>query len=418
MYHVFPAGTMKRFAHSFPAFALAITISASACCEDGSGGGGTNGSNGQAEPNAFGVTSEFFAPANNPDAIQFAPDGRLFIADHWSGTIRVAGSDGSVPADPWATVPNVTANLFWGLTGLAIDPEFETNRYVYAFYTELVEAGPPAVGKPVVVRFTEQDGKGTDLQVIVGDLPAAGPFNVMGSINFGPDGFLYVTLGDYGNPEQAGATGQPLPQDLGSPIGKVLRISKADGSAPADNPFVGQSGADPRIFAYGFREAFDFAFHPTNGAMYGTDNGGRTCGEVNIIVKGADYGWPRTAQSPFDCAVTPQTAPIYLLAKDGARPNDIDSTLAVGGVELISASVYPNLGDSLIICEIDTLMRRLVLAPPNFDSVTANDVIQQNGCFAIAASQDGIIYYGTTYEIRRLLPPAETPSTPPATSEN
>ncbi|MGH8527048.1 MAG: PQQ-dependent sugar dehydrogenase, partial [Gammaproteobacteria bacterium] len=367
---------MKRFAYSFAAFSLAATIAAgglawisSESSEDGDGEEG---------PNPFGLTSEFFAPANNPDAIEFAPDGRLFITDHWSGTIRVAGPDGALIADPWATVPNIAADIYWGLTGLAIDPGFESNHYVYALYTELVETGPPTVGKPTIVRFTEEEGKGADLKVIVSDLPQAGPFNANGRIHFGPDGFLYVTLGDYGNPQEVGPSGQPLPQDLGSPIGKVLRVNKEDGSAPADNPFVSQPGADPRIFAYGFREAFDFDFHPDTGAMYGTDSGGRTCEEVNIIEKGADYGWPRTAQSPYDCAATPQTTPVYLLAEDGLSANDLDSTVGMSGVEFISASVYPALGDSLALCEITTkLMRRLLLSPPNFDSVSANDVIQR-----------------------------------------
>ncbi|MGH9199165.1 MAG: PQQ-dependent sugar dehydrogenase, partial [Acidimicrobiia bacterium] len=176
-----------------------------------------------------------------------------------------------------------------------------------------------------------------------------------------------------------------------------------------------QPGADPRIFAYGFREAFDFDFHPDTGAMYGTDSGGRTCEEVNIIEKGADYGWPRTAQSPYDCAATPQTTPVYLLAEDGLSANDLDSTVGMSGVEFISASVYPALGDSLALCEITTkLMRRLLLSPPNFDSVSANDVIQRDCWLDITVSPDGEIYYGNTYEVRRILPSRpETPSPSP-----
>jgi glucose/arabinose dehydrogenase len=277
---------------------------------------------------------------------------------------------------------------------------------VYAFYTELIGAGPQPIGKPVVVRLTEREGKGSDLQVIVSDLPPAGPFDAIGSIHFGPDGFLYLTLGDYGNPEAPGPLGQQLPQDLGSPIGKVLRVNKEDGSAPADNPFVSQPGADPRIFAYGFREPFDFAFHPDTGAMYGTDDGGRTCEEVNIIEKGANYGWPMTGQSPFDCSATPQRSPIYLLAKDGLRPNDLDSTVAVSGMEFISGSIYPMLGDSLVTCEISTgLMRRLILSAPNLDSVTANDIVLRDCSLDITIGPDGAIYYGNIYEIRRILPP-------------
>jgi glucose/arabinose dehydrogenase len=255
------------------------------------------------------------------------------------------------------------------------------------------------------------------MQVIIGDLPVvdgARPFNANGSLHFGPDGFLYLTLGDYDKPLELGPLGQPLPQDLASPIGKVLRVNKADGSGPADNPFVDQDGADSRIFAYGFREPFDFAFHPESGRMYGSDNGGRTCEELNIIEGGADYGWPRTGQSPFDCAANPQRSPVYMLSREGTRPNDIDSTVGISAIDFVSGAVYPVLGDSLVLCEIGTqFMRRLVLAPPNFDSVTANDIVQRDCWTEVAVNPDGIIYYSNNYEVRRLLPPPETTSPEP-----
>ena len=307
---------------SLPALCLVLAV-ASAC-------GGGNGD--KSESNPFGLASEVVAPSANADAIAFAPDGRLFFAEHWTGAIRVVSPNGQLLPDAWATVRNIAANLYWGLTGLAIDPQFESNRYVYAFYTEMIAAGPPAVGRPVLVRFAEQGGKGSDPRVIVGDLPEAEAQrpNVNGSIHFGPDGFLYLTLGDYDRRLDLGPLGKQLPQDLGSPIGKLLRINKEDGSAPADNPFVNQPGADPRIFAYGFRNAFDFASDAARGRMFGSDNGGRTCEEINVIEKGA--GWPRTEQTPFDCGATPQHAPIDLLALQGMTPADLDSVVGVTGI--------------------------------------------------------------------------------------
>ena len=399
---------MNRILAICPLFLLLILVEISSAC----GGGDSK----EPEPNPFGLKSELVAPAANADAIAFAPDGRLFFAEHWTGAIRVVSADGQLAPDAWATVPNIAANLYWGLTGLAIDPEFESNRYVYALYTELIEAGPPLVGRPVLVRFADQGGKGSDLRVIVGDLPEAeesGP-NVNGSIHFGADGFLYLTLGDYNRRLELGPLGKELPQDLGSPIGKLLRINKEDGSAPADNPFVNQPGADPRIFAYGFRNAFDFASNASNGRMFGSDNGGRTCEEINVIEKGADYGWPRTEQTPFDCGATPQQAPIHLLALEGMKPADLDSVVGVTGIDLISGDVYPVLGgDSLVVCESRSLlMRRLLLEAPGLNSVTADDVIGRD-CVAVATNKDGLIYYSTVYEIRRLLPPAESPSPSP-----
>jgi glucose/arabinose dehydrogenase len=387
-------------------------VLAVACGGDGDG----NGNGEDSDSNPFGLTSEVVAAAGNVDAIAFAPDGRLFFAEHWTGAIRVVSPEGELMPDPWATVPNLAANLYWGLTGLAIDPEFESNGYVYALYTEQVEAGPPPVGKPVLVRFTDQDGKGAAIQVIVNDLPeadGAAHFNVNGNVHFGPDGFLYLTLGDYDRRLETGPLGQQFPLDLGSPIGKILRIDKNDGSAPTDNPFVEREGADARIFAYGFRNRFAFAFHPDSGRIYGSDNGGRTCEEINIVEKGADYGWPRTEQTPFDCTATPQQPPIHLLAFDDMKPADLDSVVGVTGIDFISGEVYPTLGDSLILCESRSqLMRRLVLEPPGLDQVTAEDAIGRD-CGQVATSHDGLIYYSTVYDIRRLVPPAESPSPPP-----
>jgi len=391
--------------------ALAVSISGAAC------GGGDDPDDKAEETSQSGLTSEAVAPAANAEAIAFTPDGRLFFAEHWTGAIRVVGADGQPLPDPWATVPNLAADAYWGLTGLAIDPEFDSNGYVYALYTELIQAGPPPIGKPVLVRFTERDAKGTDIRVIVSDLPEAnwptGP-SVNGTINFGPDGFLYLTLGDYGRPLEAGPLGQPLPLDLGSPIGKVLRVTKEDGSAPADNPFVNQPGADPRIFAYGFRSPFNFAFHPESGRMYGSDNNNRSCEELNIIDKGADYGWPATENR--DCGAPPHQSPIHLLALDGLQPIDTDSTVGVSGMEFVSGDVYPMLGDSLVFCEArPQLIRTLTLEAPSFERATGGDVIGRD-CWDVTISPDGLIYYGSTYDIRRLVHSGLSPSAPLAAS--
>ena len=397
------------------AFLVLAVIAGSAC------GGGGDGD--EEEPaSKFGLTTEVVAPAANAEAIAFAPDGRLFFAEHWTGAIRVISADGQLSPDPWAIVPDLAANLYWGLTGLAIDPEFESNRYVYALYTELVATEPSQIGKPIVVRFTDQDGKGTDMGVIVGDLPeadlAANNFNLNGSLYFGPDGFLYLTLGDYDRRLEIGPLGQQIPQDLGSPIGKILRINQEDGSAPEDNPFVDQEGADPRIFSYGFRNHSDLAFQSDSGQVYAADNNGRTCEEINIIVIGADYGWPRTEQTPFDCAATPQQEPIHHLALEGMKPADLDSVVGVTGIAFISGSVYPTLGDSLIVCESRSqLMRRLALETPALDRVTAEDTIERD-CGEVATNEDGLIYFSTVYDIRRLVPPPESApaESPPAES--
>ena len=112
----------------------------------------------------FGLKSEVAANADRARAMAFAPDGRLFFAEQYTGAIRILQADGTLQADPFAqlTVANYV-DLDWGLTGLALDPNFADNHFVYAFYTEPVtEGGANPTGRPKLVRFTEDNGKATD----------------------------------------------------------------------------------------------------------------------------------------------------------------------------------------------------------------------------------------------------------------
>ena len=218
-----------------------------------------------------------------------------------------------------------------------------------------------------------------------------------GQIAFGPDGFLYIAVGDY----DVGVS-----QDLSLPIGKLLRVDKEDGTAPPDNPFVGEPNVDPRIFAYGFRESFDFAFRPETGQIYGNDNTPGSCEELNLIKAGGNYGWPDVGEFPWpDCAAGQQVKAIHLFAPKGMKPGDYLSTVLVAGKEFVSGDVYPILGDSLLVCQGDeTLMRRLTLAGADLDQVTANDVVIRDCSLGVTVNPDGVVYYSNDKEIRRLVP--------------
>ena len=257
--------------------------------------------------------------ADNVSAIAFAPDGRMFYAQQFAGDngdtgiIRVVLADGSLQQAPFTTISVANyLGLDWGLTGLALDPDFATNHYVYAFYTAV--AGDK-IGKPTLVRFTDSNGTATEETVISADFPPSYPghegYNLNGDIHFGPDGFLYLSIGDYdqGTADPAKGGHPEVVSDLSTPIGKMLRVNKADGSAAPDNPFVNQASADPRVFAYGFREPFPFTFDATGANIYGTDNTTDTCEEINIITAGQSYGWPGGWVFPFaDCTVGPGAA--------------------------------------------------------------------------------------------------------------
>lgn len=338
------------------------------------------------------------ADANLPVALAAAPDGRLFYAEQTSGLIRVITADGTLVEQPFAQVESNFAPIDLGLLGLALDPDFESNGYVYAFYTQ--QTGDET-SQPTIVRFTDQENRGVEPTVLMDDLPETVPkayFNTVAAIHFGPDGYLYVSLGDYDQREFA--------QDLKVVQGKILRVSKEDGSAPPDNPLVDDAEADHRIFAYGLRKVFDFAFHPDTGEIYAPDGNSTTCDELNIIRAGQNYGWPMSYDFRFDSCTEGQPTPgIHLFAQEGMEPLDNLSVVSPAGVAFVSGEVYPGIGDGLLVCERATgLMRRLVLEGPDQDEVVSDDVVVEDCSLDVTAGPDGTIFYTNLTEVRRLVP--------------
>jgi hypothetical protein len=392
-------------------------LAALACGDDDDGGG-------SGEEFAFGLRSETVVADGNADdvsAIAFAPDGRIFFAEQFKGTIRIINADGTLQPEPFTQI--VVADWLlqdWGLTGLALDPDFATNHFVYAFYTEFLRTvtiqrddGEPAehdVARPKIVRMTEVNGRGQDLTVISDDFPEtsnlAPGYNANGELYFGPDGFLYATVGDYDLFDK-----EPnLITDLGTPLGKLLRMTKGGEAAP-DNPFEDDPFADPRIFAHGFREPLPFTFSPT-GTIYGTDNTTISCEELNVIEAGGFYGWPEMGEFPFDdCLAAPGNQAIHHFSREGLEPNAFVSFVEVSALSFLSNSPYDLLGDSLIVCESQKgaaadgtqsngVLRTLTLSG---DQVTASEVIT-NSCFGEArVAPDGIVYYATRTEVRLLV---------------
>jgi glucose/arabinose dehydrogenase len=375
-----------------------------------------SGSNGEKMP--FGLASQVVAAAPRVSEIAFAPDGRIFLAEQLTGNIRIISADGQLQDEPFAHLDVATylEQLDWGLTGLALDPQFATNHYVYAFYMEPVSSSQPPEGptaRPKIIRFTERNGKGTEETVISDDFPVTPRehpgYNGSGKIHFGPDGYLYASIGDYDYPPE-----ESMARNISTPIGKLLRIDPKDGSAPPGSPLAGEPAADQRVFAYGFREPFPFTFHPDTGAIYGTDNTTVSCEELNVIVAGKDYGWPDVGQFPYsDCSAGGHEQAIYHLAREGKQPGDFLSFVEVSGLAFVPATQYPQMGASLLVCESQRsevegqrtpgVLRRLVLGGAAGREVTASDIIVRDCKGAVAVSPDGFVYYANDTEVRKLV---------------
>ena len=213
-----------------------------------------------------------------PTAMAFAPDGRLFVCLQ-TGQLRVI-KNGALLANPFVSL---TVDSFGerGLLGIAFDPSFASNQFVYVYHTV---PGTPAHNR--VSRFTANGdvaAVGSETAILDLDNLSDATNHNGGAIHFGPDDKLYVAVGENANAANA--------QTLSNRLGKLLRIN-ADGSIPSDNPFFGvASGANRAIWALGLRNPFTFGFQPGTGRLFINDVGQNTWEEINDGIAGSNYGW-------------------------------------------------------------------------------------------------------------------------------
>ena len=208
-----------------------------------------------------------------PWSIAFAPDGRIFFTER-GGDLRVI-EDGNLNPNP-VTNFDVSGGE-GGLLGVALDPNFEENHYLYLYYSY----SDFLTTYNKVVRFTEDNNSLSEETVLIDKIPGAA-IHDGGRIKFGSDGLLYITTGD--------AADTKLSQDVNSLAGKILRIN-SDGTIPEDNPF------GSAIFSLGHRNPQGLDWHPDSGILVATEHGpsgerGFAHDEVNVIESGKNYGWP------------------------------------------------------------------------------------------------------------------------------
>lgn len=222
--------------------------------------------------------------ANFAAGLAAAPDGRIFYSELWGGRVRVIRKNGIVDAEPWVDV-NRLLGIRWrayyhgGLSGIAFDPAFRRNHFVY-LVTQVPSKRNGLPSRTLVLRFTERAGRGTSPSTIL-SLPAA-VFDNTYSLVFGPDGKLYVPTG---------FLGEELP-DRRDPLtdmrGEILRVER-NGDAPGDNPWGRRA---PRVWATGVKNAFDLAFVPGRKIAIAGESGPEAHDEINLLQRGHNYGYP------------------------------------------------------------------------------------------------------------------------------
>jgi glucose/arabinose dehydrogenase len=215
----------------------------------------------------------------SPTAMAFAPDGRLFVCLQ-GGQVRVV-KNGSLLSTPFMSL-SVTFAGERGLLGVAFDPNFSSNHFLYVYYTT---STAPIHNR--ISRFTANgDVAASGSEVVLVDLDnlSSATNHNGGAIHFGPDGKLYVGVGENANSANA--------QTLNNRLGKILRIN-SNGSIPTDNPFFNSAtGANRAIWALGLRNPYTFAFQPGTGRMFINDVGQSTWEEIDDGIAGSNYGWP------------------------------------------------------------------------------------------------------------------------------
>ena len=238
---------------------------------------------------------------DEPTALAFTPDGRMLIAERDGTVWAVRPGASSVDPVPVLQLPNVPADNERGLLGMTVDPAFALNGRIYLFYTH-------SSLRNRVSRFTMGGGTAplASELVVWQNTTAADVWHQGGDLHFGPDGYLYIAVGDHLQAQSA--------QSLTSFNGKILRVA-ADGSVPADNPF--NDGAGPNadaIWVRGLRNPFRFSIDLPTGRMMIGDVGEGSIEEVNVGVRGANYGWPTCEGA---CGTAGMTNPAYSYPHSG-----------------------------------------------------------------------------------------------------
>jgi glucose/arabinose dehydrogenase len=314
----------------------------------------------------------------NPTVMAFAPDGRIFVAEQ-SGTLRVIKND-ALLATPFVSL-TVNSNGERGLIGIAFDPDFATNNFLYLYYTVNT---PPIHNR--ISRFTANGDvvvAGSELIILELDNLSGATNHNGGALAFGLDGKLYVAIGENANTSHA--------QNLDTYHGKMLRINK-DGSAPTDNPFYSTVASEQkkRVWSYGLRNPYTFSIQPITGKIFVNDVGQSTWEEINdASAGGRNFGWPATEGATTNPSFT---TPVYSYRHSNSIPKDCAIT---GGTFFNPATTnYPSTYIGKYFFQ-DYCSNWIYYIDPTQTSPTATLFGSSVGgtSLSITAGPDGNLYY-------------------------
>jgi glucose/arabinose dehydrogenase len=319
-----------------------------------------------------------------PAAFTFAPDGTIFYGERLTGAIHVydpgTGSD-----RVFATIPSVASTGEQGLLGLALHPNYPRRRFVFAYATRNVGG----TLRNQIIRLKDVGGVGKRLRVIWSADTVAAAVHNGGHIAFGPDRALYAIVGEGGAPGNS--------QSLSNSAGKLLRIS-ATGRIPAEDPFPGSP-----IWAFGVRNSFGFGFDPLTGSLWETENGPGCNDELNLITRGANYGW-----GPSQTCTTPPSPPRNT-NQDGPDPvlpqAWFSPTIAPVGMAFCAGCGIPDEEGKFLFGAFNDREIRSVTLSADRTTITDVEVVYTHSSspLSMERSPDGALYFSDPTGIWKLV---------------
>jgi glucose/arabinose dehydrogenase len=322
---------------------------------------------------------------NDPTGFTFAPSGGIWYLERATGEVHTldprTGNDHRV-----FTISGVNGDGERGALGIALSPRWPTKKVVYVYVTRNGTGGHL---QNQLVRFSVSGGTGHGLKVLLTSPASADPYHNGGLILFGPDRKLYVMIGDGHNSVNA--------QDRSNNYrGKILRLDP-DGRAAAGNPF------GSRIWSYGHRNSFGFTFDPVTHRMWETENGPECTDEINLIMKGGNYGWgPKESCSlpkpggTNNSGPTPRHGPKWFTA----------STIGITGAAFCHGCGIGSLRGQLIFGDVNTASLRAIhlnAARTGFSSKARVIATGLDGVHSVEVSPTGHIYFSGPNGIYRLV---------------
>jgi glucose/arabinose dehydrogenase len=299
-------------------------------------------------------------------SMAFAPDGRLFVTER-PGRVRIV-QFGQLLAQP-ALVLNDTASLGEsGVLGLTLHPRFTENGLVYLVYTAR-RADSNIVNR--LVRFRELNNTLGESRVLLDNIPAAS-IHDGARVRFGPDGKLYMTMGDAARADSA--------QDLSSLSGKIYRMND-DGTTPADNPF------SSLLYSYGHRNPQGIDWHPVSGDLWESEHGATGNDEINRIQRGGNHGWPTIEGGQTRAGMV---TPVLFFTP----------SIAPSGASFYTGSAIPTFRNNFFVVALGAQhIQRVRLDPVDNRRVVANERLLA-GRFGrlrdVTTGPDGFLYVSTS----------------------